>query len=91
MWLHKDLFDRTDAYVEHVPGDDYNMNDLGYDTYFQGITWLGEKSEVEEAMIHDMVKDINNIVSISLFIGIYSLADEIPRCPCARAYSPSWI
>ena len=59
LWLSKSLFHKPDFTLEHTPGDDYNMNDLGIDTYLQGYIWTGEKAEVDEEICKDIVKKIN--------------------------------
>ena len=59
LWLSKSLFHKPDFTLEHTPGDDYNMNDLGFDTYLQGYIWTGEKAEVDEEICKDIVNKIN--------------------------------
>ena len=59
LWLSKSIFSKPFFTVEHTPGDDYNMNDLGFDTYMHGYIWLGEKTEVDEERCKDIVKKIN--------------------------------
>ena len=62
LWLSKNIFSKPFFTMEHTPGDDYNMNDLGFNTYMHGYIWLGEKTEVEEAICKDLVKEINDDV-----------------------------
>jgi hypothetical protein len=62
LWLSKSIFSNPDFTLEHTPGDDYNMNDLGFDTYMHGYIWSGEKTEVDEERCKEIVKKINEKV-----------------------------
>ena len=59
LWLSKSIFSRPDFTVEFTPGDDYNMNDLGFETYMHGYIWLGEKADVDEEICKEVVSKIN--------------------------------
>jgi hypothetical protein len=59
LWISKSIFTNPDFTLEHTPGDDYNMNDEGFDTYMQGYIWDGEKTKVDEEICKDIVNKIN--------------------------------
>lgn len=79
LWLSKSIFLRPDFTMEHTPGDDYNMNDLGFDTYLHGYIWLGEKTEVEEEICKDLVKKINDDVKPKIQERIDELMKNMDR------------
>ena len=61
-WMCKSIFEKPFHTIDHTPGDIENMKDEGYDTYAHGYLWLGEKTDIEEAICHSIVKRINDEV-----------------------------
>ena len=79
LWLSKSIFLRPDFTVEHTPGYDYNMNDLGFDTYLHGYIWLGEKADVDEDICKEVVSKINAQVKPKIQERIDELMKNMDR------------
>ena len=60
--LSKSIFSNPDWIAEHTPGDDYIIDDDGFDTYMHGYIWFGERTEVVEEICKDIVKRINAVI-----------------------------